>query len=159
MVFRANCLFFLAKEQNSDLKRSRHSLKKSNGAKSNESDSFLGIKMGKVVKNCQKHGENNTFFQANRSFFESGGAICPQKSRESLMSLSDKERREQFTYSHSLLKSNKSESLMAALLWRAILSERVNSKEQIPIPNPAHITSSLILLLSFAKSIPTQLPP
>ena len=36
-----------------------------------ESDSLLGIKMGKAVKNWQKHGENNELFRAKRSIFES----------------------------------------------------------------------------------------
>ena len=47
-----------------------HSIKKSNWAKSDGSDSLLSIKRGETVKNCQKHLKN-TFFRANRSFFES----------------------------------------------------------------------------------------
>ena len=50
---------------------SRHSLKKSNGAKSDGSDSLLGLKRGKEVKNCKKHGENYESFRVNCSFFES----------------------------------------------------------------------------------------
>ena len=50
---------------------SRHSLKKSYGAKSDGSDSLLDIKRGKEVKNCKKHGENYESFRVNCSFFES----------------------------------------------------------------------------------------
>ena len=63
LVFCANLLFFC--EQNSDLLFSKSeslplcSLKKSDGVKSDRSDSLLGLKVGKAVKNCQKHDENN----------------------------------------------------------------------------------------------------
>ena len=63
LVFCANLLFFC--EQNSDLLFSKSeslplcSLKKSDGVKSDGSDSLLGLKVGKAVKNCQKHDENN----------------------------------------------------------------------------------------------------
>ena len=40
-------------------------------AKSDGSNSLLSIKWGKAIKNCQKQGENNKLYRANRSFFES----------------------------------------------------------------------------------------
>ena len=108
---------------------SRWSLKKSDGAKSNGSDSLLGIKkIKKTVKNCQKNGENNTYFRANNSFFESerGKLWFSLKKRENhsrhsmlksdlLSSLFCKERQVRFTHNCSFFKSNESESLTVAL--------------------------------------------
>ena len=95
--------FMWGKERNSDslfsereswANCSHRSLKKSNGEKSNGSDSLLGIKWGKAVKNCQKQGENNKFFWAIRLFLLAG-KIRSQKTSESLMSLFIKGNREQ----------------------------------------------------------------
>ena len=92
-----------------------------------ESDSLLGIKMGKAVKNCQKHGENNELFRAKRSIFESERAkvrfVLKKRvnhsrlsllKTDSLSSLVFKERRERITHGRSLR--------------RAILCERVKSE-------------------------------
>ena len=107
---------------------SRRSLKKSDGAKSNGSDSLLGIKKIKTVKNCQKNCENNKYFRANNSFFESerGKLWFSLKKRENhsrhsmlksdlLSSLFCKERQVRFTHNCSFFKSNESESLTVAL--------------------------------------------
>ena len=51
--------------------RSRRSLKKSNGAKSDGSNLLVGIRMGNAVKNCQKHDKNNEYFHANCFYLES----------------------------------------------------------------------------------------
>ena len=48
------------------------SLKKSDWAKSVGSDSLLGIKRGKTVKNCKKSMKNISFFVQNRSGAKSG---------------------------------------------------------------------------------------
>ena len=129
----------------------------SDWAKSDGSDSLLGIKRGKTEKNCQKHGENCKFFRGNCSIFERKCNTLSNHSRHSLL----KRDREQMALvallwratrwilsCHSFVKSDESNSLTVALLkdqweWiahscslkRAILSKRVKrerAKERIP---------------------------
>ena len=47
-------------------------------------DSLLGIKRGKAVKNCQKHGEKNEFFRANHSLQKNNWSHSPFTKSESL---------------------------------------------------------------------------
>ena len=51
--------FLLVKEQNSDLLFSKSKLLLSLFCKERQERFTLGQKMGKAVKNCQKHGKNN----------------------------------------------------------------------------------------------------
>ena len=51
--------------------RSRRSLKKSDGAKSNGNDLLLTLKRGKAVKDRQKHMKNMIFFSGKLFVFES----------------------------------------------------------------------------------------
>ena len=89
------------------------------------SDFLLGIKTRKAVKNCQKHGENNEFFRANHSFFESESAVHFQKKR--------KEQRVQFTHGRSFLKRttrvNRSQSL-----YKESDFERKSEKQKSEFP-------------------------
>ena len=84
LVFCANLLFFC--EQNSDLLFSKSeslplcSLKKSDGVKSDGSDSLLGIKLGKAVKNCQNMMKT-TNFRSNRSFLRVKERKCDSPSK------------------------------------------------------------------------------
>ena len=110
MVFWANCLLFVS---DSLMKKSKsllllfchewreriahsHSFVMSDWAKSNGSDSLLGIKRGKNVKKNDKNRWKIRFFQANRLFFKS----------DLLESRAN----------HSLVKSNESNLLTVALL-------------------------------------------
>ena len=113
-----------------------------------ESDSLLGIKKGKAVKNCQTHGENKKIFQANHSFLRAKEQKCD--------SLSKKEWITHITLClrvicscHSFVKSDKSDSLTFSReriahahgrsLRRAILSKRVESERANSQPCPGYL--------------------
>ena len=129
---------------------SHPSWKKSTGAKSDGSDSLLGIQRKKAMKTCQKHGEKYKFFEWIACFFSVKKQIMSKSlislflksdKSNSLVSLLGKEQQEQFTHGRLYYKSTRairSQSLFfkergkriahSFSLKRVILSERANSK-------------------------------
>ena len=69
----SNLLMFALFKKSNRSKLRLSLFKKSIGAKSCRSYKLLGMNMGKVVKNCKKHGENKDFFQQITCFLR---VIC-----------------------------------------------------------------------------------
>ena len=125
-------LFFCTRELRAN--GFHHSWKNCDGAKSFGSNLLLGLKRGKTVKNCQKHGDNYTFFQWIAGFFKVKEKITSEsltlsylKSGKNhlLSSIFCKERREWFSHGGSFIKSDKSDSLTVTLFkerWEQICS-------------------------------------
>ena len=110
---------------------SRHSLKKSNGAKSGCCNSLLVIKGGKAVKNCQTHSWKIWIWPANCLFFLSKRANhkpITHKS-DSLALLFSKEQGVWFVHSRSFAKINESDKLRIALLKEQFGAKERRSKE------------------------------
>ena len=110
--------------------RSRRSSKKSDRAKSDWSDSLLGIKWGKALKKCQKHSENNTYLSILLAFWECKCHLLSKNKGITHVSLCSraihfphfcKEWQEWFTHVHPVLKSDKINCLW--LLFKAGLPE------------------------------------
>ena len=134
-------------------------LKKSYRAMSNGSDLLLGIKRGKVVKNCQNKVQTTHFVEWIAHFWRTAGVIQTRhsfvKSGES-DSLFCKERREGFAQRCSFFKGEESKFSHGRSLRRAILSKRVKSeraKELIPNPGADRRTIGWFYFILFKNFI------